>query len=186
METRQRGNPAGNTNEHVGTNVRAARQAIGMDLRTFADRVKATGRTMSASALSKIENGDRRVDVDDLTVFAYILRTTPAALLTPPDGAPAPAGVPEGQFTAEELQMWIQGRVKLTTEDLVRYWKEESFNAASYSQRVERTLALYDQGQVGITPREVYEERLASQRHRLEVTRSRILELDPTAVPIRD
>jgi transcriptional regulator with XRE-family HTH domain len=157
-----------------------------MDLRTFAERVKATERTMSPSALSKIENGDRRVDVDDLTVFAYILHTTPAALLTPPNGAPVPAGVPEGQYAAEELQMWIQGRVKLTTEDLVRYWKEESFNAASYIRRFEDLLALYDKGQVGVTPREVYEERLAGQRERLEVTRSRILELDPTAVPIPD
>lgn len=157
-----------------------------MDLRTFSERVKETGRAMSPSALSKIENGDRRVDVDDLTVFAYILRTTPAALLTPPDNAAVPAGVPAGQYIAEELQMWVQGRVKLTTEDLLRYWKEESFNAASYVKRFEDLLALYDKGQVGITPREVYEERLAGQRDRLEITRSRILELDPTAVPIPD
>ena len=55
---------------------------------------------MSPSALSKIENGDRRVDVDDLTVFAYILQTTPAALLTPPEGSSPPTGVPGGQFNA--------------------------------------------------------------------------------------
>lgn len=186
MEQRQRGNPAGTTNQHVATNVRAARQAIGLDLRGFADRVKAAGRTMSASALSKIENGDRRVDVDDLTVFAYVLRTTPAALLTPPDDAPPPAGVPDGQYIPEELLMWVQGRVKLTTEDLVRYWKEESFSALGYIKRFEDLLGLYDQGQVGITPREVYEERLASQRDRLEVARSRIFELDPTASPFPD
>lgn len=190
MENRQRGNPAGNTNAHVAANVRTARQAIGMDLRTFAERVKATGRTMSPSGLSKVENGDRRVDVDDLTVFAYILQTTPAALLTPPADAPdpagVPAGVPEAQFTAEELRTWVQGRVKLTTEDLVRYWKEESFTAASYIKRFEDLLALYDQGQVGITPREVYEERLAGQRDRLDVARSRIFELDPTATPFPD
>ena len=72
METRQRGNPSGNTNEHVAANVRTARQAIGMDLRSFAELLKATGRTMSASGLSKIENGDRRVDVDDLTAVSSI------------------------------------------------------------------------------------------------------------------
>ncbi|MGI8614686.1 MAG: helix-turn-helix domain-containing protein [Nocardioidaceae bacterium] len=186
MVTRRRGNPAGNTNAHLAANVRAARQAIGMDLRTFAERVKATGRTMSASALSKIENGDRRVDVDDLTVFAFILQTTPAELLTPADDAPVPAGVPDAQFTPEELQRWFRGQVKLTTEDLLRYWKEESFHAASYIKRFEDLLALYDQGQVGITPREVYEERLAGQGERLEVARSRIFELDPTATPFPD
>jgi transcriptional regulator with XRE-family HTH domain len=157
-----------------------------MDLRTFADRVKETGRAMSPSALSKVENGDRRVDVDDLTVFAYILQTTPAALLTPTDDTPTPTGVPETRHSAEELQVWIQGRVKLTTEDLVRYWKEEWFQATSYVKRFEDMLALYDKGQVGITPRGVYEERLAAQRARLEVAASRIFELDPTATTFPD
>lgn len=156
-----------------------------MDLRTFADRIKETGRAMSASALSKIENGDRRVDVDDLTVFAYILRTTPAALLTPPGDGPAPTGVPQG-YSEEELRMWVRGQVKLTTEDLLRYWKEEWVNASSYVKRVEDQLALYDKGQVGITPREVYEERLRLQEDRLDIARSRIFELDPTATPYPD
>lgn len=182
MEKRQRGNPSGNTNAHVAANLRTARQAIGMDLRTFADRIKETGRAMSPSALSKIENGDRRVDVDDLTVFAYILRTTPAKLLTPSEGATtAPAGVPDGRFNDEEVQMWIQGSVKLTTEDLVRYWKEQYFHAASYARRSEDLLALYDKGQVGVTPREVYEEQLRTQRTRLDQARGRVLALDPTA-----
>ncbi|MBF4163976.1 helix-turn-helix domain-containing protein [Nocardioides acrostichi] len=186
MEMRQRGNPAGNTNLHVAANMRAARQAIGMDLRTFAEQVKEAGRAMSASALSKIENGDRRVDVDDLTVFAYVLRTTPAALITPPHKGPAPTGVPDGQHSEEELRMWVHGRVKLTTEDLVRYWKEEWFKATSYVKRFEDQLALYDKGQVGITPREVYEDRLRTQQDRLDIARSRIFELDPTATPYPD
>lgn len=157
-----------------------------MDLRTFADRVKATGRAMSPSGLSKVENGDRRVDVDDLTVFAYILQTTPAALLTPTDDTSSPTGVPEKRHSAEELETWIQGRVKLTTEDLVRYWKEQWLHATSSVKRFEDMLALYDEGQVGITPREVYEERLAAQRARLEVAASRIFELDPTATSFPD
>lgn len=186
MESRQRGNPAGNTNQHVAANMRAARQAIGMDLRTFAEQVKDAGRAMSASALSKIENGDRRVDVDDLIVFAYVLRTTPAALLAPPDGGPAPTGVPDGRHSVEELRIWVHGRVKLTTEDLLRYWKEEWFNATSYVKRLEDQLALYDKGQVGITPREVYEQRLRIQQDRLEIARARIFELDPTATTFPD
>lgn len=186
MESRQRGNPSGNTNAHVAANLRAARQAIGMDLRTFAEKIKETGRAMSASALSKVENGDRRVDVDDLTVFAYILRTTPTALLTPPDDGPAPTGVPGGQYSEEELRMWVHGGLKLTTEDLVRYWKEEWISANAFTKRFEDMLALYDKGQVGITPREVYEQRLAIQQDRVDIARSRIFELDPTATPYPD
>ncbi|WP_448071891.1 hypothetical protein [Georgenia yuyongxinii] len=48
METdRMRGNPAGITNSHVAANIRAARQAIGMDLRTLSDGIAATGRKLT-------------------------------------------------------------------------------------------------------------------------------------------
>ncbi len=185
MDDRKRGNPAGHTNELVAANLRKVRQNTGVDLRELSARIKATGRVISPSALSKIENGDRRVDVDDLTVFAYALETTPAALLTPSsEEARAPAGVPEGQFTPEEVQAWIQGTVKLTTEDLLRYWKEQAFDSASYIRRSEDILAQYDHGQVGVTPREVYEKRIATHRGRLAMISGRQLELDPMAMPI--
>ena len=186
MEDRKRGNPAGHTNQQVAANLRRARQSIGVDLRELSARIKATGRTISPSALSKIENGDRRVDVDDLTVFAYALETTPAAMLAPGEDAPALAGVPDGQFAPEEIERWIQGRVTLTTGDLLRYWKEESFNSASYVRRSEDILAQYDRGQVGVTPREVYEKRMVTHRDRLAMIRGRQLELDPMAVPIEE
>ena len=186
MDDRKRGNPAGHTNQQVAANLRRARQSIGVDLRELSARIKETGRTVSPSALSKIENGDRRVDVDDLTVFAYALETTPAALLAAGEDAPALAGVPDGQFAPEEIERWIQGRVTLTTEGLLRYWKEESFNSASYVRRSEDILAQYDRGQVGVTPREVYEKRIAVHQERLAFIRGRQLELDPMAVPIEE
>ena len=186
MEDRKRGNPAGHTTQQVAANLRRARQSIGVDLRELSARIKETGRTVSPSALSKIENGDRRVDVDDLTVFAYALETTPAALLAAGEDAPALAGVPDGQFAPEEIERWIQGRVTLTTEGLLRYWKEESFNSASYVRRSEDILAQYDRGQVGVTPREVYEKRIAVHQERLAFIHGRQLELDPMAVPIEE
>ena len=146
---RQRGNPAGNTNAHVAANLRSARQAIGMDLRTFSERVKETGRAMSTSALSKTENGDRRVDVDDLSVFAYILQTTPAALLAPPEGASPPTGVPSGQFNHEEIQAWVRGQAKFTTEDLARYWKDEYFSAVSSIHYYENLMTAVHRGRQG-------------------------------------
>ena len=122
METeRVRGNPAGITNTHVAQNIRTARQAIGMDLRTMSDRLKAAGRKLSASGISKLEAGDRRVDVDDLTVIAYLLRTTPAALLTPPDEQTTLTGVPEG-YEPEEIDRWMRGELVLTDEGLFNYW----------------------------------------------------------------
>jgi len=184
MESRQRGNPAGNTNAHVAANVRTARHAIGMDLRTFSERVKETGRAMSTSALSKIENGDRRVDVDDLTVFAYILQTTPAALLAPPQGASPPTGVPSGQFNHQEIQAWVRGQAKFTTEDLARYWKDEYFSAVSSIHYYENLMTQYTKdGKGNQMHRGTYEERLAAFRTRRDAARVRLLALDPDALP---
>jgi len=164
--------------------VRAARQAIGMDLRSFSERVKETGRAMSPSALSKIENGERRVDVDDLTVFAYILQTTPAALLAPAEGASQPTGVPSGQFNHEEIQVWVRGQAKFTTEDLARYWKDEYFSAVSSIHYYENLMMQYtEDGKGNEMHRGTYEERLASFRARRDAARVRLLALDPDALP---
>lgn len=155
-----------------------------MDLRTFAERIKETGRAMSPSALSKIENGDRRVDVDDLTVFAYILQTTPAALLTPPDDAAPPTGVPEGRFNSEEVRAWVRGQAKFTTEDLARYWKDEYFNAVSSIRYYENLMQQYADGREGNTlHRGTYEARLSSASTRRDEARLRLLALDPDALP---
>jgi transcriptional regulator with XRE-family HTH domain len=190
MEQRKRGNPAGNTNEHVAANLRKLRQSTGVDLRELSARIKATGRLISPSALSKIENGDRRVDVDDLTVFAYALETTPATLLAPPDDGPVPAGVPEDQYLPEEIHAWVQGRVKLTTADLVRYWTDEAHTSQGYIYRF-KDLIRHQQDTTPpsgrwVTPTSTLEERLAGQRERLALIRGRLLELDPLSAPLEE
>lgn len=184
METRQRGNPPGNTNGHVAMNLRIVRQRSGVDLRSLAARMREAGRTISASALSKIENGDRRVDVDDLTALAYALGTTPTELLSPPDGS-APTGVPS-TYVPEELSAWMRGTTALATASLVRYWSDEARNCQSYIKRFTDLLALMGDEERGITPRAVYEDRLNTQRDRLASIRGRLLELDPNGVPIND
>ena len=183
MENRKRGNPPGHTNQHVAANLQHARRSTGVDLRTLSARIAEAGRNISPSALSKIENGDRRVDVDDLTAFAYALETTPAALLAPPADALTLTGVPD-RFVAEEVRAWTQGRVKLTGGDLLRYWTDEAHHCQSYIKRFEDLLAQYDRGEFGVTPRDVYEERLETQRERLAFIRGRLLQLDPMGVPI--
>lgn len=189
METRQRGNPAGPTNAHVAANLRRARQGIGVDLRGLSARVAEAGRKISPSALSKIETGDRRVDVDDLATLAYALETTPAALLTPPDDAPAPTGVPP-HFVAEELKSWIQGKVKLTTKDLLRYWTDEAHQCQGYIYRFKELIrgqeSMTPPSGRWVTPTEMLRDRLAGQRERLAFIRGRLLELDPMGVPLEE
>lgn len=182
METeRMRGNPAGITNTHVAANIRAARQAIGMDLRTLSDRIGETGRKLSPSGISKLESGDRRVDVDDLTVIAYILRTTPAALLTPPDAATTLTGVPDG-YLPEEVEKWMRGELVLTDEGLLHYWQQEWAGCLNRSRFLEDTLGRMNAENSGAAPAtiDVYIRQLAEVRARERVVRERGIQVDPT------
>lgn len=151
-----------------------------MDVRTAAKRMTDAGRKIAPSGISKIENGDRRVDVDDLTALAYVLSTTPATLLTPPAQSVTLTGVPE-KFLPEEIAVWIAGGVKLTTADLIRYWKEQRFQAIASGGWAEDMLERYDRGHVGVTPREVYQERYDRQIEREAHATGRLLQLDPNA-----
>lgn len=187
METeRVRGNPAGITNTHVANNIRTARQAIGMDLRTLSDGISATGRKLSPSGISKLEAGDRRVDVDDLTVIAYLLRTTPAALLTPPDEATTLTGVPDG-YEPEEIDRWMRGELVLTEEGLFNYWQQEWVICTDRIHYLESTLegmtapSRDDPDKPSAHPKTIaaYQERLETARARARVIRERGVQLDP-------
>lgn len=180
MEQRQRGNPPGNTNAHVAANLKHARQSIGLDLRELAARVRRAGRVISHSAISKIENGERRVDVDDLTVLAYVLETTPAALLTPPEDAPGPTGVPEGQYLDEEIRAWLNGYAPLTVKGLVWYWRGQTETARRHIQLDKELLEVYAKQGQGISTTEDYEARIAQYEERLLFIQARIIALDPT------
>ena len=187
METeRVRGNPAGITNTHVAQNIRAARQAIGMDLRTMSEGLKAAGRKLSTSGISKLEAGDRRVDVDDLTVIAHLLRTTPAALLTPPDEQTTLTGVPEG-YEPEEIDRWMRGELVLTDEGLFNYWQQEWVICTDRIHHLETTLAGMtapskdDPERPSAHPKTIaaYQERLDAAKARARIIRERGVQLDP-------
>lgn len=172
---------------HVAQNIRAARQAIGMDLRTMSDGLKAAGRKLSTSGISKLEAGDRRVDVDDLTVIAYLLRTTPAALLTPPDEQTTLTGVPEG-YEPEEIDRWMRGELVLTDEGLFNYWQQEWVICTDRIHYLETTLAGMtapdpdDPEKTRAHPKTIaaYSERLQAAKAREQAIRERGVQIDPT------
>lgn len=187
METeRVRGNPAGITNTHVANNIRTARQAIGMDLRTLSDGMAQAGRKLSPSGISKLEAGDRRVDVDDLIVIAYLLRTSPAALLTPPGQATTLTGVPD-DYEPEEIDRWMRGELVLTDEDLFNYWQQEWVICTDRIHYLETTLAGMtapsqdDPEKPQAHPKTIaaYQERLETARARARAIRERGVQLDP-------
>lgn len=73
----------GDIGKATAANVRLVRGRRGMTQRDLADRMGELGRPLLASGVAKIEAGERRVDVDDLTALAVALNVTPARLLLP-------------------------------------------------------------------------------------------------------
>ena len=60
----------GPTGARVGRRLNELRRERGLTLGDLADKLKELGRPILLSALSKIEKGQRRVDVDDLVALA--------------------------------------------------------------------------------------------------------------------
>lgn len=115
--TRERGYDLGPTGRNVASNLRQLRG--GLPLRSLESRLAKIGRRLTASALQKIEAGNRRVDVDELVALAYVLRTTPNKLLLPPAakrGTNVEAtGI--GEVDAAELWDWARGDHALYRSD---------------------------------------------------------------------
>ncbi|MCP9990022.1 helix-turn-helix transcriptional regulator [Streptomyces albogriseolus] len=57
-----------------------------MSTTVMAERLTALGRRISQSGVTRLETGQRRIDVDDLTALASVLGVRPARLL--PAGPP--------------------------------------------------------------------------------------------------
>ena len=77
----------GPTAERVASNVKALRLERRLTLAELADRMTRVGRPILVTGLSKLESGDRRVDVDDLVALAIALEVTPNRLLLTPSAA---------------------------------------------------------------------------------------------------
>src|SRR5438094_776269 len=65
----------------VGQRLKELRRARGYTLGDVEAKLAEIGRPVLLSALSKIEKGQRRVDVDDLVALARVLKVSPGSLL---------------------------------------------------------------------------------------------------------
>lgn len=84
------------TAERVARNVAALRADRRLTVRGLSERLSELGHPLLPSAITKIEKGGRRVDVEDLVALAIALDVTPARLLLPPQ-----AGEQEVQLTPQ-------------------------------------------------------------------------------------
>lgn len=81
MMATKRAVETGPTGSRVAANVKVLREARGFNQPQLAQRMRDAGRFAHASGISKIEQLDRRVDVDDLVALAIALGVTPNRLL---------------------------------------------------------------------------------------------------------
>lgn len=70
-------------------NLRRYRQRSGRSMRDMAEAMTAAGWPMTHTVISQLENGARRIDVDDLSRFAAVLEVPVVALLVPAREDPA-------------------------------------------------------------------------------------------------
>lgn len=131
---RVRGNDVGATGETVAANIARARKGQQISLQELESRLIELGRRISFSGLSKIERGERRVDVDDLMAIAVALDVSPLGLLLPVDQEPAATVDASGARGSLALfWMWALGEKTPFTRDdrafaarSIPWWLEET------------------------------------------------------------
>ena len=118
-EQRHRPGALGPTGRFVASNLAKIRTAQGVSTTDLSRRLKAAGRPITATGITKIEKEGRRVDVDDLVALAIALGVNTNALLFPDiaDESPAEVTGSERPTTAYEVWQWADGREPLRKED---------------------------------------------------------------------
>ncbi|MFE3441662.1 helix-turn-helix domain-containing protein [Nocardia sp. NPDC059180] len=78
-------NELGPTGEALRSNIKQIREQRRLSYAELSRKLADLGRPIATLGLSRIENGERRVDVDDLTALAAALGVSPVLLLMPTD-----------------------------------------------------------------------------------------------------
>lgn len=85
----------GRSSHLLALNVRKLREAQRLSYRDLEAKLREYGKPILASGLLKLERGERRTDVEELTALAWVLGPMPPGrlLTTNPEGAFLPAAV---------------------------------------------------------------------------------------------
>lgn len=93
--------PPGHTARVVAENVRRYREALNLGHTELSRRIGDLGHEVLPIGLRRVESGERRVTVDDLTALAMALEVSPTSLLTPPPAT-------------DDTEEWQNGTAELT------------------------------------------------------------------------
>lgn len=119
----------GASGQTVAANVKRLRGAV--TYTQLSERLRELDREISPIAVRRIEEGDRRVDVDDLTAIAVALGVSPTTLLMPhtnvdgietqsPDDLTKPITGLSEPITALRMWDWLGGETPLPGDADVR------------------------------------------------------------------
>lgn len=89
-------------------NIVARRAELGLTAAEVADRTSRAPRTLGRSAVSELERGARRIDIDDLFAMALALEVSPIDLLTPkPSGEAITLGQRNLVLLPDQVRQWL-------------------------------------------------------------------------------
>lgn len=108
--------PIGPTAKRTGANIERVRKARGLNQKQLSERLAEVGRPMLSTVVSKIERGERRVDVDDLVALALALNVSPATLLLPPTANDEPVQLTDA-YSVSSFTAWAWAEGKRTAMD---------------------------------------------------------------------
>lgn len=110
-----RENPQGPTAQTVRANIAEFREAAELTYAEMSRRLDEAGRPIPPLGLRRIEAGERRVDVDDLTAIAVVLDVSPMRLLLPGVQSAAIDGEATGTgiHSTHDLWVWALGYKRL-------------------------------------------------------------------------
>lgn len=94
----------GPVSRHVVENIRRLREGKGWSYPRLSEEMTRAGRPILSTGLHRLENGKRRIDVDDLTGLALALDVSPITLLMPFTARGTAELTPE--VTADALDAW--------------------------------------------------------------------------------
>lgn len=176
-EGHKRGLSIGTTGRFVALNVAYYRKAQGMTLQDLSDALAFFGRPTSASALSRIENQARAVDVDELMALSVVIGVRPSDLMRPrSDDHFAPVGITGYEdLPVLDYDLWVSGKLKgLGFDARLEYWTNERDTAQSLLD------AFWDRPSESDLP-----EVAGRYAERLSLAKTRVFEIEATMGPNR-
>lgn len=138
-------NDVGPTGQTVAANIARIRAMRLMSTYQLSEVLADLGRPIAPSAITRIESGARKLDVDDLMVFATALRVSPSALLLPAlptEGTEIEVTGP-GKIPADAAWDWVVGDqpYDLPPDDDGQIWNDFQTYSRPHGRRNYRATA---------------------------------------------